>query len=62
MIKFKDKLIALLVEQSEAEFEYINPHLLGEILSALYSAGCLDDMPLQEQAKLDKFVDDMRGA
>lgn len=61
-MKFKDKLIALLVEQSEAEYEYINPHLLGEILSALYSTGCLDDMPPQEQAKLDKFANDMWGA
>lgn len=61
-MKFKDRLIALLVEQSEAEYEYINPHLLGEILSALYSTGALDDMPLPDQAKLDKFVSDMWGA
>lgn len=61
-MKFKDKLIALLIEQSEAEYEYINPHLLGEILSALYSTGALDNMPLAEQAKLDKFVSDMWGA
>ena len=61
-MKFKDKLIALMVEQSEAEYEYINPHLLGEILSAMYAVGYLDDMQLQEQAKLDKFVDDMWGA
>lgn len=59
---FKDKLIALLIEQSESEYEYINPHLLGEILSALYSTGCLDNMPYTEQAKLDKFVNDMWGA
>lgn len=61
-MKFKDKLIALMVEQSEAKYEYINPHLLGEILSAMYDVGYLDDMPLPEQAKLDKFVDDMWGA
>lgn len=61
-MKFKDKLVKLLVEQSEAEYEYIDPHLLGEILSALYSSGALDNMPLQEQAKLDKFVNDMWGA
>lgn len=61
-MKFKDKLIALLVEQSQADYEYINPHLLGEILSALYSSGALDDIPLPEQAKLDKFVNDMWGA
>lgn len=61
-MRFKDKLIKLLVEQSEAEYEYINPHLLGEILSALYSTGGLDDMSYTEQAKLDKFVNDMWGA
>lgn len=61
-MSFKDKLISLLVEQSEAEYEYINPYLLGEILSALYSVGYMDHLSPQAQAKLDEFVSDMWGA
>ena len=61
-MKFKDKLIALMVEASQAEYEYIHPHLLGEILNALYDVGYLDHVPLEEQVKLDKFVNDMWGA
>lgn len=64
-MKFKDKLIQLMKDQAEVEsktHEYINPYLLGQILGAMYEVGYMDDMPLQEQVKLDRFVDDMWGA
>lgn len=61
-MKFKDKLIALLKEQAENNpDEYVNPHLLSAILSGLYDVGYLEEVSLQEQAALDKYVSDMWG-
>lgn len=64
-MKFKDKLIDLMLKQAEFEestHEYINPHLLGSILSALYEVGYMDSLAVDDQTKLDKFVNDMWGA
>lgn len=64
-MKFKDKLIDLMLKQAEFEesnHEYINPHLLGAILSGLYDVGYMKTLAVEDQVKLDKFVSDMWGA
>ena len=64
-MNFKDKLISLMLEQADFEktnHEYINPHLLGEILSALYNVGYMESVSAEDQDKLEKFVNDMWGA
>ncbi len=61
-MSFKDKLIELLKDQAENHAdEYVNPHLLSEMLSAMYTVGYMDHIPDKEQVILDKYVSDMWG-
>jgi len=62
-MQFKEKLILLLQDQAQNRpNEYVNPHLLGELPSALYDTGALDKLSEQDRRELDKYCSDMWGA
>lgn len=62
-MQFKEKLIALLQDQARNRpNEYVNPHLLGELLSALYDTGALDKLTEEQRRELDKYCSDMWSA